>query len=385
MAQKDYYQILGVSRDADANTIKKAYRKLAMKYHPDVNKEAGAEERFKEINEAYGALSDPEKKALYDQYGTIDEQEIQAKKFQEQYSYGAGGAGGFGGFSFDDLFGGGGFGSGGFGGFGGGFADNPYGHYSYQQQRPAGPIRGQDIQAQLLVSFKEAALGETKTIRIQVEEPCSVCGGTGAKHAGDVHECKTCHGTGTVFEQNPGGIGASQRVCPDCHGTGKTVDEACDACNGRGYVNKTVTLDVKIPQGIPSGKKFRLKGKGEPGLNGGEQGDLIVQVEVQDDPVFIREGNDITCTVTIPYLDAVLGGKTDVPTLDGEVLLTIPAGVQPGQKLRLKGKGITWQNQTGDEYVAFKILIPKSMTEEDRELYERIRELGKEDDGSKAE
>ncbi len=373
MAQKDYYQILGVSRDADANTIKKAYRKLAMKYHPDVNKEAGAEERFKEINEAYEALSNPEKKALYDQYGTVDEQEIQAKKFQEQYSYGQSGGGSFGGFSFDDLFGGGGF-----SGFGGGFTDNPYGHYSYQQQRPTGPIRGQDIQAQMLVSFREAALGQTKSIQIQVEEPCSVCGGTGAEHASDIHECKTCHGTGTIFTQDPGGFGARQQVCPDCHGTGKKVDEACHACHGQGYVNKTVTLDVKIPQGISSGKKFRLKGKGEPGLNGGEPGDLIVQVEVQDDPVFTREGNDITCTVQIPYLDAVLGGKVDVPTLNGEVLLTIPAGVQPGQKLRLKGKGITFQNQTGDEFVAFKILIPKSMTEEDRQLYERIRELGKE-------
>lgn len=367
MAQKDYYQILGVSRDADANSIKKAYRKLAMKYHPDVNKDAGAEERFKEINEAYEALSDPQKKALYDEYGTVDEQEIQAKKFQEQYSYGSRGAGGFGdfgGFSFDDLFAG-----------GGGFTNNPFGQYSYQQQRPSGPIRGEDIQAQMLVSFKEAALGETKTIQIQVEEPCTSCGGSGAAHAGDVHQCRTCHGTGTVFEQNPNGFGTSQKVCPDCHGTGKTVDEACSVCGGRGYVNRTVTLDVKIPAGIPDGKKFRLKGKGEPGLNGGEPGDLIVQVKVQEDPVFTREGNDITCTITIPYLDAVLGSKADVPTLNGEVLLTIPAGVQPGQKLRLKGKGITWQNQTGDEYVAFKILMPKALSEEDRALYEQIREL----------
>lgn len=377
MASKDYYGILGVSRDADAAAIKKAYRQLAMKYHPDVNKEAGAEDRFKEINEAYEVLSDPEKKKLYDQYGTVDEQEIQAQQFRSQYGsqgfggFGSQGFGSAGGFNFEDLFG-----QQGFNPFGDGYVRND-GPYAYTRQRPTGPIKGEDVQAQMLVTFMEAAKGETRTIHIEAEEPCDHCNGSGAEHPYDEHVCETCHGTGTVFTQSPYGFGAQQQACPNCHGTGKTVDEACHVCHGEGYVNKTIELDVKIPQGIPNGKKFRIKGKGERGLNGGENGDLIVQVQVQDDPVFTREGNDLHCTVEIPYLDAVLGGKTDVPTLDGTVELKIPAGVQPGQKMRLRGKGITWQNQTGDEYVTLKVRIPKDLSDEDRALYEQIRALGK--------
>lgn len=367
MASKDYYGILGVSRDADAAAIKKAYRQLAMKFHPDVNKEAGAEDRFKEINEAYEVLSDPEKKKLYDQYGTVDEQEILQKQAQDiHWTYPGADE-----FDLEELLK-----QSRFNPFSNEFVRNN-GPHAYTRRRPTGPIKGEDVQAQMLVTFMEAAKGETRTIHIDVEEPCDHCNGSGAEHPYDEHVCETCHGTGTVFTQSPYGFGAQQQACPNCHGTGKTVDEACHVCHGEGYVNRTIELDVKIPQGIPNGKKFRIKGKGERGLNGGENGDLIVQVQVQDDPVFTREGNDLYCTVEIPYLDAVLGGKTDVPTLGGTVELKIPEGVQPGQKMRLRGKGITWQNQTGDEYVTLKVRIPKDLSEEDRALYEQIRALGK--------
>lgn len=369
MMNQDYYQLLGVPKDADAKTIKKAYRQLAMRYHPDVNKEAGSEDQFKKINEAYEVLSDPEKKALYDQYGTIDPNEIAARQsaqnpFHQSQS-----------FDFDDLFG---SQSGAYGGFGGfsGFDDFNFSHgqsFRTGSRRSQGPTKGQDIQAQMAVSFMEAAKGETKTITIEVEEPCSKCDGTGSED-GQSHTCPNCQGTGTVFGQS-NGFGYSQQACQHCHGTGEVHDQDCPTCHGQGYIKRQVTLEVKIPKGIPNGKKIKLSGKGERGYNGGSNGDLIIQVQILPDATFTREDNNITTSIQIPYLDAVLGTTTEVPTLDGVVDLKIPAGIQPGQKLRLKGRGITWQGKTGDEYVLVKVNLPKNVNEQDKALYEQIRQM----------
>lgn len=370
--QRDLYEVLGVDRNADAATIKKAYRKLAMKYHPDVNKEPDAEDKFKEINAAYEVLSDEEKRKMYDQYGFagID------PNFNP--NFGQGSPFGQGGFDFSDIFGNGGFSS--FGGSSSGGFEDIFGDLfgagarsrTYQNNRP---MQGEDRFMRMNISFMDSINGKTESISVNVDEPCPHCHGTGAEHPEDVHVCEKCHGTGTVYERVNTMFGTMQQqvVCDACNGKGETISETCHTCNGSGYENKTVKLDIKIPEGIKNGQKIRVPGKGEAGLNGGPNGDLYIEVRVPEDPVFKREGDNIHVTIPISAIDATIGGTVEVPTVHGNVELRIPEGTQPNQKFRLKGKGVKSRTGVGDEVVEVRVEIPKKVSRKERELYEQIR------------
>ncbi|MCF0245968.1 MAG: molecular chaperone DnaJ [Ileibacterium sp.] len=376
--KRDYYEVLGVDKSADAAAIKKAYRKLAMKYHPDVNKEPGAEDKFKEINEAYEVLSDEEKRRNYDQYGFAG--------VDPNFAAGQGFQGGFGGqgFDFSDLFGQGGFSSGSYssGGFGNGGFEDIFGSFfggggsRSQTYRNTRPMQGEDRYMQMRVDFMDAVHGKTETISLDVDEPCEHCHGTGAENPSDVEVCEKCHGTGTVYEQvrTPFGNMQQQVVCDECHGKGETIKVKCKTCDGLGYQHRKVKLDIKIPEGIRSGQQIRIPGKGELGTNGGPNGDLYIEIMVSPHPTFRREGNDIYITAPISAVDATIGATIEVPTVHGNVDLKIPEGTQPNQKFRLKGKGIKSKSGTGDEYVEIKVEIPKKISKKERELYEQIKE-----------
>jgi len=358
--KRDYYEVLGLSKSASDDEIKRAYRKLAKKYHPDINKEAGAEEKFKEINEAYEVLSDSQKKATYDQFGHAG------------MDGAFGGQGGFGGFQsagFGDLndifesFMGGGFGSG-FGGFGG------------RTSRQQGPIKGEDRYMQMSIDFLDAIHGVDKLINITVDKRCPSCGGSGAKSSRDIESCPTCRGTGRVNRQTRTPFGVMQQtvVCPDCNGTGKHVKARCPECGGTGYHTVKDQVEVSIPAGISSGQQVRVAGYGERGSNGGDNGDLYIEIVVKPHKNFIRQGNDIYIQVPISAVDATLGTKIDVPTCYGDVELNIPAGSQPNQKLRLKGYGVQSirSGNKGDQYVGIKVEIPTKLTKEEKELYQKL-------------
>lgn len=363
MAKRDYYEVLGIDKNASSDDIKKSYRKLAKKYHPDINKEAGAEEKFKEINEAYEVLSDPQKKQIYDEYGHAGLEN--------------GGMGGYDGFS--------GFSSGGFtdindifetfmGGMGG-FSN--FGFGGSRSSRSNSPIKGENRYMQMSIEFLEAVKGIKKTIIISVDKKCEKCDGTGAKSKSDIETCKTCNGTGKVTRQTRTAFGVMQTVadCPDCNGTGKHIKNKCPNCNGTGYINKKENVEVNIPAGISSGQQVRLAGYGERGYNGGPNGDLYIEIIVKPHKFFVREGNDIYITVPISAIDATLGCKVDVPTCNGDVSLTIPPGSQPGQRLRIKGYGVKSlrTNQVGDQYVELKVEIPTKLTKEEKDLYKKLQ------------
>lgn len=356
--KRDYYEVLGLAKGASEADIKKAYRTLAKKYHPDMNKDADAEGRFKEINEAYEVLSDPQKKASYDQFGHAGME-----------GAGFGGAGGFSGGGFDDLndifgsfFGGGG----GFGGFGG-----------QSQARRNGLRKGQDRFMQMKVEFMDAIFGKTETINLGVDEQCSECLGTGAHSKDDVTVCPTCGGSGSVVTQQrtPFGVFQSQSVCPTCNGTGKSIKRKCSKCGGKGYEHKRVSVDVKIPAGIQSGQQLRVQGKGERGENGGPNGDLYIEVLVKKHEFFTREGKNISISIPISSVDATLGCQIDVPTVYGDVELTIPAGTQTGTKFRLKDKGVKDARGSGDQYVIVDIEVNKKLSKEEKELYKKLQDL----------
>ena len=355
--KRDYYEVLGISKGASDDEIKKAYRRMAKKYHPDINKEPGAEEKFKEINEAYEVLSDPQKKATYDQFGHAG---------MEGMGSAGGFSGGFGSAGFDDLndiFG---------SFFGGGFG-------SSSGRRSNGPRKGQDRYMQMRISFMDAIFGKTETITLDVDEPCSKCMGSGANSRDDVVSCPTCHGSGTIVSQQrtPFGVFQSQSVCPDCGGSGKRIKKKCTQCGGKGYEHKRVNVDVKIPAGIQSGQQLRVSGKGERGANGGANGDLYIEILVAKHDYFVRDGRNIYITIPISSLDATLGCTVDVPTVYGDVELTIPSGTQNGQQFRLKGKGVKdlRSSSQGDELVEIKVDIPKKLSSEEKELYEKLRKL----------
>lgn len=359
MAEKrDYYEVLGVDRNATDAEIKKAYRKLAMKYHPDVNKEPGAEDRFKEINEAYEVLSDKDKRATYDQFGHAGMDGFGQGGFQ----------GGFTDFGdLNDIFGS--F----FGGSGFGFGSS--GRRSSNQ-----PRQGNDRYMQMRINFMDSIFGKTETVSLDLEETCSHCHGSGAESPSDIQTCPTCHGTGYVMTQQRSVFGTIQQqsVCPDCRGTGKKINHACHKCHGSGYEKKHVKLDIKIPAGIQTGQQIRISGKGERGINGGPNGDLYIEIIVQPHSTFRRDGNDIHIKVPISSLDATIGTTVQVPTVYGDVELKIPEGTQPNTKFRLKGKGVQTQRGTGDEYVEVTIEIPRKLSRKERELYEQLRKGQKE-------
>ncbi|MDG2948642.1 molecular chaperone DnaJ [Bisgaard Taxon 10/6] len=347
MAKQDYYEILGVERGADEKAIKKAYKRLAMKYHPDRTKgDKASEEKFKEINEAYEILSDKEKRAAYDQYGHAA---------FEQGGFGGAGAGGFGG---------------GFGGFGG-FEDifsEMFGSGSSRQR----VVRGDDLRYDIEITLEEAVRGVTKDIQIQTLASCDHCDGTGAEKGSKVETCPTCHGHGRVRRQQ--GFFMTETTCPHCHGTGKKIEKPCKKCHGDGRVHKTESLSVKIPAGVDSGNQLRLAGKGAAGENGAPAGDLYVVIHVKDHHIFERDGNNLYCEVPISFTQAALGGEIEVPTLDGRAKLKIPEGTQTGTMFRMRGKGITAMRSgyAGDLICKITVETPVKLTDEQKDLLHKL-------------
>ena len=362
--KRDYYEVLGVSKDADAKEIKKAYRKLAMKYHPDKNPgDKAAEEKFKEINEAYEVLSDEEKRSTYDRFGH-DGLNGQAGFGGGQGFGGFGGSGGFGGFEdiFGDIFGSG------FGGFGG----------SGGSSRRRGPRRGADIRQSVTIKFEEAAFGKKIKVKINRSEECEECHGSGARPGTSKKTCPTCHGSGTVqsVQRTPFGNIASQRTCSTCDGEGEINESPCNKCHGKGSVRKTKTIEVDIPAGIDDGQMIKLSGQGEVGEKGGPRGDLYIVVNVQKHEIFTREGYDVYIEMPIRFTQAALGDKLEVPTLDGKVSYNLPEGTQTGTVFRLREKGIPKlrSNSRGDQYVKVIIDTPKKLNDEQKELLRKFDE-----------
>ena len=372
MAQekRDYYEVLGVSKTATEAEIKKAYRKLAMKYHPDYNPgDKEAEEKFKEINEAHEVLSDPEKRQRYDQYGFAG--------VDPNYGAGQGGGfgGGFGGVDLGDIFGD--IFGGGFGGFGGGSA----------RSNPNAPRKGQDIRVRITLSFDEAVHGCKKNITITRQQQCTECNGTGAAPGTSPETCPDCGGRGYTIRQQrtPFGVMQSQQPCPRCGGKGKLVKSPWQSCHGSGKVATKKTLEVNIPMGIDDDQSFALRGMGDAGANGGPAGDVIVMVTVRPDDLFQRDGYDVWVTVPITFSQAVLGDNVTVPTIDGKVEYTVPEGTQSGTTFRLRGKGIQYLNGRGrgDMYVKCEVEIPKKLNKTQREALKKFEGTLKDDNYEK--
>ena len=351
--KRDYYEVLGVPKDADEAALKKAYRVLAKKYHPDANPgDKEAEAKFKEASEAYSVLSDPEKRRKYDQFG------------HAAFEGGAGGAGGYGGFDFNgadmgDIFGDifGDF-------FGGG--RSAYGRSSN------GPMRGANLRTGVRITFEEAIFGCEKEIELTLKDECPKCHGTGAKPGTSPVTCPKCNGKGKIVYTQQSFFGQVQNVqtCPDCRGTGKIVKEKCPDCYGTGYISSKKKIQVKIPAGIDNGQSIRIAGKGEPGTNGGERGDLLVEVTVSRSPVFMRQETSILSTVPISFATAALGGPIKIKTVDGEVEYEVKPGTQTDTKVRLRGKGVPSlrnKNIRGDHYVTLVVTVPEKLTEEQKE------------------
>ena len=346
MSNQDYYATLGVSRTAGDDEIKKAYRKMAMKYHPDRNPgDAAAEEKFKEVQKAYEILSDAQKRAAYDQYGHAA---------FEQGGFGAGGFGGFGGaqgFDFSDIF------SQMFGGAAGG---------GRQQNH-----QGADLQYNIEITLEEAATGIRKQITISTYEECGTCHGSGAKAGTKATTCRTCHGSGVVHVRQA--IFQIQQTCPACGGSGKEIKDPCPQCHGEGRVKAAKTVEVNIPAGIDDGQRIRLSGEGEPGIHGAPPGDLYIHVSVKAHKIFQRDPEvptDLHCELPISITTAALGGEVEVPTLDGKVKLSIPAGTQNGKRMRVKGKGVksVRSSLVGDLYCHIVVETPVNLTERQKEL-----------------
>lgn len=351
MAKADYYEILGVNRDASDAEIKSAFRKAAKQYHPDLHPgDKEAEQKFKDINEAYEVLSDEKKRAQYDQFGHA--------AFDPTASAGGYG-GGFGGF--EDIFSAftGGF------GFGGGFTQNRN-----------GPIQGRDLRYNLTIAFEEAAFGSKKEILVPREENCNTCGGTGAKPGTSPVQCTVCGGAGQVRAQQNTMFGsfATVRTCDACNGTGKIIQEACPECRGRGRVNKSKRIVVNVPAGIDNGQTLNMRGEGEAGLRGGPSGDLYITISVKPHKLFARKGTDLYIDMDVPMTVAVLGGEIQVPTLKGNVKYTVPEGTQPGTTFRLKEQGVPRLNSSarGDLFVRTSVSIPKRLTDEQRDMVRRL-------------
>ncbi|MCL6516344.1 molecular chaperone DnaJ [Alicyclobacillus sp.] len=354
MSKRDYYEVLGVSRSASADEIKRAYRKLARQYHPDVNKEdPNAAEKFKEINEAYEVLSDPQKRAHYDQFGHADPTAGMGGAGPD-FGQGFGGFGDFSGFGdiFDMFFGGG---------------------------RPRGPQRGQDLEYELEIDFEDAAFGVEEEIQVPRMETCSTCEGSGAKPGTRVERCPVCNGTGE--QQNvvntPFGRMVNRRVCTACRGRGVRIPHPCEDCHGTGRRRVRRTVSIRVPAGVDTGTRLRIPGAGEASPNGGQPGDLHIIIRVRPHDVFERDGTNVYVDFPLTFVQAALGDEVEVPTLDGKVKLRIPEGTQSGTTFRLRGKGIPklGSNTRGDQHVRVHVITPTHLTERQREL---LRELGKE-------
>ncbi len=354
--KRDFYEVLGLKKSASKDEIKSAYRKLAKKYHPDINKEKDAEEKFKEIQEAYDILYDDQKRQTYDQFGHA--------AFEQGGGNGFGGGGfqgqGFGDINLDDIFS---------SFFGGGS--------SRRSRNPSGPIRGEDTLMRVKINFMDAILGKKITISVTYDEKCDRCNGTGADSPSDLETCPNCHGSGVVKTQRRTFIGVmeSQDVCPTCGGKGKIVKKPCSKCGGKGYNRVKKDVEVNIPAGINNGQQIRISGKGSRGSNGGENGDLYLEIIVANHKHFKRNGDDIHIEVPITFIDASLGCKIDVPTVYGEVEVNVPSGTQPQQILKLKGKGVKnmRDGKFGDQYIHLDIRTPESLSKEQKSLLENFK------------
>ena len=345
MAKRDYYEVLGVSKSASADEIKKAYRRLAMKHHPDRNKDDDAAEvRFKEAKEAYEVLKDSEKRAAYDRFG------------HDGVRGAAGGPGGFGAEGFGDIFG------------------DVFGDIFGGGRRGAGPqvFRGADLGYELRLDLEKAVAGDNITIDVPTQVSCDTCNGSGAKKGSDPVKCSTCGGVGQVRMQQ--GFFSIQQTCPACKGAGTTIADPCNDCHGRGRVRKTRTLAVKVPAGVDDGDRIRLSGEGEAGRNGGPAGDLYVEIRVNPHKIFERDGSNLSCEVPVSIAAATLGGEVELPTLDGTVALKVPAGTQSGKVFRLRGKGVRTVRdaRVGDLFAQVAVETPVHLTAEQKELLERF-------------
>ena len=360
--KRDYYEVLGVDKSASADDIKKAYRKKAKEFHPDLHPgDKECEQKFKEVNEAYEVLSDADKRAKYDQYGFAA---FDPSSFQSS-------AEGFGGFAdiLNDLSGGG-FG-GGFGGFGGGFGG--------AQRSPNAPMRGENVRTEVQISFEEACFGVSRELDVMKVETCDKCKGTGCAEGTTPEVCPDCKGRGTVTRtaRTPFGMMQTQEPCSRCGGTGKIIHQPCPTCKGKGKVRRSRRIKVDIPAGIDDGQTISLRGQGHAGKNGGPNGDLLITIMVQPHEIFRREGTSVFCEAPITFAQAVLGGTLEIPTIDGKVKYDIPEGTQTGSVFRLRGKGIPSLNGRGrgDQYVTVNIETPKNLNKEQKEALKKFSDL----------
>ncbi|KJR98352.1 MAG: molecular chaperone DnaJ [Peptococcaceae bacterium BRH_c4a] len=354
MAKRDYYEVLGVSKQASADELKKAFRKMARQYHPDANPDKkDAEEKFKEIAEAYEVLNDPEKRANYDRFG-----------------HAANNGQGFGGFE------------GGFGGFGDGLGDIFDMFFGGGGRGRRGPEKGSDLRLDMEISFEEAAFGLEKDIKVPRNEECGTCGGAGAAPGTKAQACPACNGSGQIqYAQNtPFGRVVQSRTCDRCRGAGKIIEKPCPTCHGAGQVRKTRSIHVKIPAGVDSGTRLRVSGEGESGLRGGPRGDLYVYIYVKAHKFFRREGNNVIVEISVSFSQAALGDEIEVDTLDGKARVKVPEGTQSGSVFRLRGRGILdlHGHGRGDQHVRVKVVTPTRLTEKQKELLQEFAKLGNE-------
>lgn len=366
MAKRDFYEVLGVNKSASKDEIKSAYRKLAKKYHPDINKEPGAEEKFKEVQEAWDVLGDDKKRQMYDQFG-MAAFEQGASTGGAGNPFGAGfGSQGFGDINLGDIF------------------NSFFGGGRSSRRTNVGPQKGEDVLQRIRVQFMDAILGKKVLVPVEYDETCKTCGGTGAKSPSAIKTCPKCGGRGYVNVQSRSifGMMETQQVCPDCRGSGKIITDKCPDCQGRGYTHIKRDMEVNIPAGINQGQQIVVRGKGGHGINGGPSGDLYLEIVLVPHPNFKRDGNDIHIDIPISFVDATLGKKIDVPTVYGTCEVDIPAGTQPNQILRLKGRGIKDMRKgtPGDEYIHVQIKTPTKLSREQKKLLEEYQKTeGKED------
>ena len=354
MAKKDYYDVLGVERGADEKAIKRAYKKLAMQYHPDRTKgDKAKEEKFKEIQEAYEILGDKEKRAAYDQYGHA--------AFEQGGMGGGGFGGGFSGADFGDIFG------------------DLFGGGGSRRRANNGPMKGANLRARVNITFEEAVFGCEKELEIVLKDECTTCHGTGAKPGTSPTTCPKCNGEGQIVytQQSMFGMVRNVQTCPECNGTGKIIKEKCTSCRGTGYTSSRKKIQVSIPAGIDNGQSIRIRDKGEPGTNGGPRGDLLVEVNVARHPIFQRQDMNIFSTAPLTYAQAALGGEIHINTVDGDVAYEVKPGTQTDTRIRLKGKGVPSlrnKNIRGDHYVTLVVQVPTKLNEEAKEALRKFDE-----------